>query len=135
MIALARFSSRPVRWSQAAWIAASVSLFVAACAPSTQAPAQAPAPAPTTAPLAQPPAGNAAATAAPAAAKPAAGGASGTVNVAMVGNPQMKTLEQLKGDFESSHPGITLNLLVLPENQVRDKVTPISRPTPPSSTW
>ena len=47
----------------------------------------------------------------------------GTVNVAMVGNPQMKTLEQLKGDFESSHPGITLNLLVLPENQVRDKVT------------
>ena len=41
----------------------------------------------------------------------------------MVGNPQMKTLEQLKGDFESSHPGITLNLLVLPENQVRDKVT------------
>ncbi|MDQ6669245.1 MAG: sugar ABC transporter substrate-binding protein [Chloroflexota bacterium] len=35
----------------------------------------------------------------------------------------MKTLEQLKGDFESSHPGITLNLLVLPENQVRDKVT------------
>lgn len=26
----------------------------------------------------------------------------------MVGNPQMKTLEQLKGDFESSHPGITL---------------------------
>ena len=41
----------------------------------------------------------------------------------MVGNPQMKTLEQLKGDFESSHPGITLNLLVLPENQIRDKVT------------
>jgi sorbitol/mannitol transport system substrate-binding protein len=35
----------------------------------------------------------------------------------------MKTLEQLKSDFESSHPGITLNLLVLPENQVRDKVT------------
>ena len=29
MIALARFSSRPGRWSRAAWIAASVSLFVA----------------------------------------------------------------------------------------------------------
>src|SRR5947207_9342595 len=56
----------------------------------------------------------------PAGAKPAA---SGTVSVAMVGNPQMKTLAQLKGDFESSHPGITLNLLVLPEDQVRDKVT------------
>src|SRR6266705_1760991 len=57
------------------------------------------------------------------AAKHATSGATGTVSVAMVGNPQMKTLEQLKGDFESSHPGITLNLLVLPENQVRDKVT------------
>ena len=112
MIGLARFSSRPVRWSGAAWIAAGVSLFVAACAPSTQAPAA------TTAPAAAKP------TAAPAAAaKPAASGATGTLNVAMVGNPQMKTLEQLKGDFESSHPGITLNLLVLPENQVRDEVT------------
>jgi sorbitol/mannitol transport system substrate-binding protein len=68
---------------------------------------------------------------APAATTPAAGGnqaaptaaASGTVSVAMVGNPQMKTLEQLKGEFESTHPGITLDLLVLPENQIRDKVT------------
>src|SRR5216683_5282897 len=129
MIGLARFSSRPVRWSRAAWIAASVSLFVAACAPSTQAPAATTAPAapaaakPTTA-AAAPTTAAAAPTAAPvAAAKPAASGSTGTLNVAMVGNPQMKTLEQLKGDFESSHPGITLNLLVLPENQVRDKVT------------
>ena len=122
MIGLARFSSRPVRWSRAAWIAASVSLFVAACAPSTQAPAATTAPAAPAA--AKPTTAAAAPTAAPAvAAKPAASGATGTVNVAMVGNPQMKTLEQLKGDFESSHPGITLNLLVLPENQVRDKVT------------
>src|SRR5216683_3072014 len=129
MIGLARFSSRPVRWSRAAWIAASVSLFVAACAPSTQAPPATTAPAapaaakPTTA-AAAPTTAAAAPTAAPvAAAKPAASGSTGTLNVAMVGNPQMKTLEQLKGDFESSHPGITLNLLVLPENQVRDKVT------------
>src|SRR5207245_2685570 len=63
------------------------------------------------APRRRPPA---ATTAPAAAAKPAGGGVTGTVSVAMVGNPQMKTLEQLKGDFESSHPGITLNLLVLP---------------------
>ena len=92
-------------------------LLVAACAPASQPAAPA-----------APPAGNAplqpaAATQAPAAAKPAAGAATGTVSVAMVGNPQMKTLEQLKGEFESSHSGITLNLLVLPENQIRDKVT------------
>jgi sorbitol/mannitol transport system substrate-binding protein len=41
----------------------------------------------------------------------------------MVGNPQMKELEQLKGEFESSHPGITVNLLILPENEIRSKVT------------
>jgi sorbitol/mannitol transport system substrate-binding protein len=99
-------------------VAAGVSLLVAACSPAAQAPA------PTTAAVAKPPAAQApAATTAPAAGKPAAGGVTGTVNVAMVGNPQMKTLEQMKGDFESSHPGISLNLLVLPENQIRDKVT------------
>jgi sorbitol/mannitol transport system substrate-binding protein len=109
--------------SSAASVAAFASLVLAACgspaaqpAPTTAPPVQ-PAAAPTTAPK---PA--AAPTTAPAA-KPAASGATGSVSVAMVGNPQMKTLEQLKGDFESSHPGITLNLLVLPENQVRDKVT------------
>src|SRR5437870_7368342 len=106
----------------AASLTAALGLLAAACAPAaappaTSAPAAAkPAAAPTTAPA------GAAPTTAPAA-KPAASGASGAVSVAMVGNPQMKTLEQLKGDFESSHPGITLNLLVLPENQVRDKVT------------
>ena len=106
----------------AASLTAALGLLAAACAPAaappaTSAPAAAkPAAAPTTAPA------GAAPTTAPAA-KPAASGASGAVSVAMVGNPQMKTLEQLKGDFESSHPGITLNLLVLPENQIRDKVT------------
>ena len=111
-------------WSSAARVVALVSLFGAACAPAAAPPPAAPqppaanAPAATTAPAAAP-----AATSAPAAAKPAGSGATGTVSVAMVGNPQMKTLETLKGDFESSHPGITLNLLVLPENQIRDKVT------------
>src|SRR4030088_2236575 len=104
-------------WSSAARIVALVSLLGAACAPAASPPAAA------TQPAAAPGAANApAATTAPAA-KPAAAGVTGSVSVAMVGNPQMKTLEQLKGDFESSHPGITLNLLVLPENQVRDKVT------------
>jgi len=52
-----------------------------------------------------------------------AAGATGTVTVGMVGNPQMKELEQLKGEFESTHPGIKLNILVLPENEIRSKVT------------
>jgi sorbitol/mannitol transport system substrate-binding protein len=109
-------------------IATGASLFVAACSPAAQTPAAPPTAAaaaaakPTTASTAAGAPAAPAATAAPAA-KPAAAGVTGTVNVAMVGNPQMKTLEQLKSDFESSHPGITLNLLVLPENQVRDKVT------------
>jgi sorbitol/mannitol transport system substrate-binding protein len=106
-------------------------LLGAACAPAASPPPAAAPPAAATQPPAAKPAattapaaGAPAATTAPAAAaKPAASGVTGTVSVAMVGNPQMKTLEQLKGDFESSHPGITLNLLVLPENQVRDKVT------------
>jgi sorbitol/mannitol transport system substrate-binding protein len=102
------------RWRMtAASLTAALGLIVAACAPAASPPA-ANAPA-------QP--NTAAAPTTAAAAKPAGTGASGTVSVAMVGNPQMKTLEQLKGDFESSHPGISLNLLVLPENQVRDKVT------------
>jgi sorbitol/mannitol transport system substrate-binding protein len=108
-----------------------VSLLGAACAPAASPPPAAAPPAAATQPPAAKPAattapaaGAPAATTAPAAAaKAAASGVTGTVSVAMVGNPQMKTLEQLKGDFESSHPGITLNLLVLPENQVRDKVT------------
>ena len=43
--------------------------------------------------------------------------------VAMVGNPQMKALEQLKGEFEAAPPEIKLNLLILPENEIRAKVT------------
>jgi sorbitol/mannitol transport system substrate-binding protein len=105
-------SSRHWRFA-AVSLTAGLSLVAAACSFNPP-PAQ-----PTSAP-AQPPAAGQATSAPAAAAKP---GVSGTVSVAMVGNPQMKTLEQLKGDFESSHPGITLNLLVLPEDQVRDKVT------------
>ena len=63
------------------------------------------------------------------------GSATGTVTVGMVGNPQMKELEQLKGEFESSHPGITLNLLILPENEIRSKVTTTFPPELRPSTW
>jgi sorbitol/mannitol transport system substrate-binding protein len=98
------------RWrGSAVSVAAVLSLVAAAC--SFNPPATAP-----TAPAAAQPT-------AAVGAKPATSGATGTVSVAMVGNPQMKELAQLKGDFEASHPGITLNLLVLPEDQVRDKVT------------
>ena len=38
-------------------------------------------------------------------------------------NPQMKALEQLKGEFEATHPDIKVNLLILPENEIRAKVT------------
>jgi sorbitol/mannitol transport system substrate-binding protein len=105
----------PRHWRlSAVSLTAGISLIAAACSFNPP-PAQ-----PTVAPAAPAGAAGQATTAPAAAAKPSA---SGTVSVAMVGNPQMKTLEQLKGDFESSHPGITLNLLVLPEDQVRDKVT------------
>jgi sorbitol/mannitol transport system substrate-binding protein len=67
--------------------------------------------------------GTASTPAAPASVAASAGGATGTVTVAMVGNPQMTELQTLKGEFESSHPGITLNILVLPENEIRAKVT------------
>jgi sorbitol/mannitol transport system substrate-binding protein len=111
-------------WSSAARTVALVGLLGAACAPAAAPPPAATQPAAAQpAAATQPSAANAPAAATAPVAKPATNNVTGTVSVAMVGNPQMKTLEQLKGDFESSHPGITLNLLVLPENQVRDKVT------------
>lgn len=57
------------------------------------------------------------------AAATAGGGASGSITVAMVGNPQMKALESLKGEFEKTHPNVKVNLLILPENELRAKVT------------
>jgi sorbitol/mannitol transport system substrate-binding protein len=51
------------------------------------------------------------------------GSASGTVTVAMVGNPQMVALQKLVPEFEATHPNIKINVLVLPENDLRAKVT------------
>jgi sorbitol/mannitol transport system substrate-binding protein len=47
---------------------------------------------------------------------------SGELNVAMVANPQMVALQKLAPEFEQLYPNIKLNLLVLPENEVRDRI-------------
>src|SRR4029453_9778302 len=47
---------------------------------------------------------------------------SGELNVAMVANPQMVALQKLVPEFEKAYPNIKLNLLVLPENEVRDRI-------------
>lgn len=48
---------------------------------------------------------------------------SGTINVAMVANPQMVALQQLTGEFNKAYPNIKVNLTVLPENEIRDRIT------------
>ena len=49
--------------------------------------------------------------------------AAATINVLMVGNPQMKDLQTLTADNFTKSTGITVNYTVLPENELRDKVT------------
>ena len=58
----------------------------------------------------------------PAAAPAVDASVSGDLNVAMVANPQMVALEKLAGEFQTQYPNIKLNLLVLPENEVRDRI-------------
>jgi sorbitol/mannitol transport system substrate-binding protein len=60
----------------------------------------------------------------------AGGGASttgdgGTVELtlATVNNPQMKDMEELKGEFEKAHPGIRVRFVQMEENDLRDAVT------------
>jgi len=55
-----------------------------------------------------------------------AGGTAGggqSVNVLMVGNPQMEDIQKLTKDSFTKDTGITVNFTVLPENELRDKVT------------
>ncbi len=59
-----------------------------------------------------------------------AGGSSGgggdgaeSINVLMVGNPQMVDIETLTADSFTADTGITVNFTILPENELRDKVT------------
>jgi sorbitol/mannitol transport system substrate-binding protein len=56
----------------------------------------------------------------------AAAGGSGkghSINVLMVGNPQMEDIQKLTADSFTKDTGITVNYTVLPENELRDKVT------------
>jgi sorbitol/mannitol transport system substrate-binding protein len=46
-----------------------------------------------------------------------------TISVAMVGNPPMQALEKLTADTFTKDTGITVKYSVLPENELRDKVT------------
>ena len=46
-----------------------------------------------------------------------------TITVATVANPQMQDIEELISNFEEENPDITVNFSVLPENELRDKVT------------
>lgn len=48
-------------------------------------------------------------------------GGSSELNILMVGNPQMKDIEQMKDEFVKSS-GITPHFTILPENELRDKV-------------
>ncbi|MFC8797728.1 ABC transporter substrate-binding protein [Promicromonospora sp. NPDC057138] len=45
------------------------------------------------------------------------------LTLATVNNPQMKDMEELKGEFEKDHPDITVNFIQMEENDLRDAVT------------
>jgi len=46
-----------------------------------------------------------------------------TITIATVNNPDMVTMQKLTPEFEKANPGIKLNWVVLPENELRQKVT------------
>ena len=51
------------------------------------------------------------------------GGSATTITVAAVDNPQMADLKQLLPEFTSSHSNIKVNIVTLPEDQLRQQVT------------
>ena len=53
-----------------------------------------------------------------------AGGSGNAVNVLMVNNPQMVDLQKLTADNFTKQTGIKVNYTVLPENDLRDKISP-----------
>ena len=53
----------------------------------------------------------------------AGGGGADSINVLMVNNPQMVDLQQLTADNFTKQTGIRVNFTVLPENDVRDKIS------------
>ena len=53
----------------------------------------------------------------------ASGSGGGAINVLMVGNPQMEDIQKLTADSFTKDTGIRVNFTILPENELRDKVT------------
>jgi sorbitol/mannitol transport system substrate-binding protein len=51
------------------------------------------------------------------------GGGAKSINVLMVGNPQMEDISKLTKDSFTKDTGIKVNFTILPENELRDKVT------------
>jgi sorbitol/mannitol transport system substrate-binding protein len=51
------------------------------------------------------------------------GGGKNAINVLMVNNPQMIDIQQLTDEFFTKKTGIKVNYTVLPENDVRDKIS------------
>jgi sorbitol/mannitol transport system substrate-binding protein len=51
------------------------------------------------------------------------GGEGGAISVLMVGNPQMEDIQKLTADSFTKQTGIKVNFTILPENELRDKVT------------
>ena len=51
------------------------------------------------------------------------GGTADTINVIMVNNPQMVDLQELTEEHFTAESGITVNYTVLPENDVRDRIS------------
>jgi sorbitol/mannitol transport system substrate-binding protein len=51
------------------------------------------------------------------------GGGANSINVLMVNNPQMVDLQQLTAEHFTAETGIAVNFTVLPENDVRDKIS------------
>jgi sorbitol/mannitol transport system substrate-binding protein len=47
----------------------------------------------------------------------------GAINVLMVGNPQMEDVQKLTADNFTEQTGIEVNFTILPENELRDRVT------------
>jgi sorbitol/mannitol transport system substrate-binding protein len=46
-----------------------------------------------------------------------------TVTVATVANPQMQDIEKLSSEFKKDHPDVNVKFVILPENELRDRVT------------
>jgi sorbitol/mannitol transport system substrate-binding protein len=51
------------------------------------------------------------------------GGGPNSINVLMVNNPQMVDLQQLTAEHFTAETGVSVNFTVLPENDVRDKIS------------